>query len=38
MLYAVTVLGVTFSGREALVIGVVVIAILLIAWWVLRRR
>jgi uncharacterized membrane-anchored protein len=37
MLLAMTLLGFTFSGREVLIAGVVVVVIL-VAWWVWQRR
>jgi hypothetical protein len=38
MLLAMTLLGFKFSGREAAIVGVVIVAILLVAWWVWQRR
>lgn len=37
-LLAMTLFGFTFSGREAAIIGVIVVAIVLIGWWIMRRR
>jgi hypothetical protein len=34
MLLAITVLGFTFSGREALIAGVIVVVVIVAAWWV----
>ena len=38
VLYAMTVLGFTFSGREAALIALVVVVLVAIAWWLTRRR
>jgi hypothetical protein len=38
MLLAITVLGFTFSGREALIAGVIVVVVIVAAWWVRQRR
>ncbi len=38
MLLAVTLLGFRFSGREAAIVGVVIVAVLLAAWWAWQRR
>jgi hypothetical protein len=38
MLLAMTLLGFTFSGREALIAGVVVVVVIVVAWWVRQRR
>ena len=35
---AMTLLGFTFSGREALIVGVVVVVVILALWWVWQRR
>ncbi len=37
MLLAMTLFGFTFSGREALIVGVVIV-VLLLAWWIWSRR
>jgi hypothetical protein len=37
MLLAMTLFGFTFSGREALVVGVVIV-VLVLAWWIWSRR
>ena len=35
---AMTLLGFTFSGREALIVGLVVVVVIPALWWVWRRR
>jgi hypothetical protein len=35
---AVTILGFTFSGREALIGAVIVVVVIAAVWWVSRRR
>ena len=37
MLLAMTLLGFTFSGREALIGGAVVLVVVVIIWWLLLR-
>jgi hypothetical protein len=38
MLLAMTLFGVTFSGREALIIGAVIVVVLVAVWWIWSRR
>ena len=35
---AMTILGFTFSGREALIIALAIVALVAIVWWLTRRR
>ncbi len=38
MLYAMTLFGVTFSGRVALVVGIVILVLIVIGVWFWQRR
>lgn len=38
MALAITLLGYTFSGREAAIVGLVVVVVIVAIWWFLTRR
>ena len=38
MLLAVTLFGVKFSGREAAIVGLAIVVIIFLIWWVWQRR